>query len=350
MAIFKKGDNYYIDYYFKGRRKREKVGPSRRLAEIALKKRQVEIAEGKFLDVKKVPKITFEEMIDKYLEWSKVNKRSWERDKLSLMHLKKFFAGKTLPDISAFAIEGYKAKRRAEVSPRTVNIELACLRHLFNKAIEWGFTLTNPFRKVKLFRENNQRTRFLSQEECERLIEYCPVHLKPLVIVALNTGMRKGELLALRWKNIDFVSNIINVETSKSGEGRQIPMNVTVKEILLKIKGKNVNDSEHVFFTNRGKPLKEPRVGFERTLKKAGIEGATFHTLRHTFASHLVMNGVDLKTVQELLGHKTFSVTLRYSHLSQSHKKEAVKVLDGHYLDTSNDINNTKIVVSIGKT
>jgi integrase len=336
MGVFRKNENWWIDFRdCEGKRRREKIGPVFKTAKEALNMKLDQTAREKLYGkVTQTPAVSFEAMSEKYLTWSKTNKRSCSRDELSLKHLKTHFAGKRLCDINPFLVEGYKAKRRGEVSPRTVNIELACLRHVFNKAIEWEFATINPVKKVRLFRENNQRTRFLSREECDRLIECCADHLKPLVTVALNTGMRRGELLALTWEDIDIPNGLIQVRTSKSGEGRQIPMNEAAKKTLNGLKEKVRKASGHVFFTHLGKPLRDPRVGFEQALKRAGIAGATFHTLRHTFASNLVMGGVDLKTVQELLGHKTFSMTLRYSHLSQSHKRDAVRVLDGHYLDT----------------
>jgi len=109
MGVFYRNNNWWIDYYFNGKRKREKVGPSKRLAEIVLKKRLVEIAEGKYLDIKKIPQITFNQMAEKYLEWSKANKRSWKTDFYSIKNLMVYFAGKKLNEISTFMIEGFKA-------------------------------------------------------------------------------------------------------------------------------------------------------------------------------------------------------------------------------------------------
>ncbi len=127
MGVFKKNESWRIDYYVEGRRKREKIGPSKKLAETVLKKRLVEVAEGKFLDIKKVPRITFEEMAKKYLEWSKVNKAqgSYNNDCYSLKRFKAFFDGKRLDEITPFAIEKYKRERLAKVSERTVDIDLS---------------------------------------------------------------------------------------------------------------------------------------------------------------------------------------------------------------------------------
>lgn len=161
MGVYMRNDNWYIDYHHKGKRIREKIGPNKKLAEAAYSKRIVEIAEGKYLDKKEeIPKITFLEMSEKYLEWSKANKKSWITDSYSLKKLNKLFGKKLLIDIKPFNIEGYKINRSSEVAKRTVNLELACFKHLYTKAIEWGFALDNPVKKVKMFRLNNARTVF----------------------------------------------------------------------------------------------------------------------------------------------------------------------------------------------
>ncbi|MFH1434945.1 MAG: site-specific integrase [Pseudomonadota bacterium] len=335
MGVFKKQESWWIDYRIDGRRRREKIGPNKKLAETVLNIRLVEIAEGKFLDVRRSPSITFDEMSKKYLEWSRVNELSWSRDALSIQHLMKHFGEKSLNEISPFLVEKYKAERRKVVSPRTTNLELACLRHIFSMAIAWGLAYANPVSKVKFFKENNQRLRYLTHEEFERLVHESADHLKPFITAAFMTGMRKSELLRLSWPDIDFRNGLIYVRESKSGEGRQIPMNAVVRSTMERLK--KGSSSEHVFVTHRGERLKDPRIGFEQAMKRAGIKGANFHTLHHSFASHLVMAGKSLQAVQKLMGHKTYSMTLRYAHLSPEHLKDTVKALEflgGHHMDT----------------
>ena len=144
MGIFKKGKNWYIDYYDQNkRRRREMIDPNKRQAEIVLQKRKVQVAENKFLDIKKVEKIKFKEFAKMYLEvYAKLNKRSWTRDETSINNLNKFFGEKYLHEITTIDIEKYKRNRKEKVTGSTVNRELACLRIMFNKAIEWGkFTI-----------------------------------------------------------------------------------------------------------------------------------------------------------------------------------------------------------------
>src|SRR3989338_5547161 len=290
MAVYLKGNTYYIDYYVDGRRKRECIGPDKRLAETVLKKRKVEIAEGRYLDIKKNEKIKFEDFSDEFFRiHSQPNKKpsAVKSDKVILKNLKSFFGGRYLYIIGPQLVEEYKIKRSKDVKPATVNRELACLKCMFNKAIEWGKTEDNPVRKVKLFRENNTRIRYLEKEEIQRLIDNCAPHLKPIVTIAVNTGMRKSEILNLKWIDIDFKRNLLYLIETKNGERRDVPINDTVKGTLIKVLKRP--ESSYVFCNERGKPYANVRTSFDTALKKAEIKDFRFHDLRHTFASHLIM-------------------------------------------------------------
>jgi len=202
---------------------------------------------------------------------------------------------------------------------------MGCLKHIFTKAIEWGIVKKNPGKKVKLLRERNARVRYLEEEEIKKLYDACAEHLKPIVIVALNTGMRKEEILNLKWKDLDFRNKIIYILDTKNNERQEIPINDIVYRALLALREKS--ESPWVFSKKNGERYGNIRKAFEGAKKRARIVDFRFHDLRHTFASHLVMAGVDLKTVQELLGHKSFEMTLRYAHLSPEHKKAALDIL-----------------------
>ena len=334
MGVFQKNNNYWIDYYVNGRRMREKIGTSKKLAETVLRKRKVEIAENRHLDIKKNAKIKFEDFAITFLNLhSKLNKKSWRRDEGLIKNLSGFLKGKYLYEITPMLIEQYKVERRKQVSkarkkkiaPATVNRELACLKCIFNKAIEWGKIEDNPVRKVKLFKEDNCIVRHLEKEEIGRLINACCDHLKPIVILALNTGMRKGEILGLKWKNIDIQNNIIYLIETKNGKMREVPINDVAKHCLISVRKNPI--SSYVFCKKNGSPYSKVNRAFFTALKKAGIINFRFHDLRHTYASQLVMLGIDIRTVQELMGHRSIEMTLRYAHLSPSHKKHAVDVL-----------------------
>ena len=175
-------------------------------------------------------------------------------------------------------------------------------------------------------KEKNRRLRFLDTEECQRLINCCTPHLKPIIITALNTGMRRGEILSLKWDQVDLRHGYISLTDTKSGVGREIPINKTLNNLLEDMP--HSIESIYLFTDKDGNPYKEVKHSFSTALRKAEIHNATFHTLRHTFSSHLVMKGVDLTTVKELLGHKSLNMTLRYSHLAPEHKTKAVMILD----------------------
>jgi len=156
----------------------------------------------------------------------------------------------------------------------------------------------------------------------------CSGYLRDIVLVALNTGMRKGEIFNLKWQDVDLDLRMIHVSDSKNYEARDIPMNDILYKTLKALREKAEEGQEYVFVNPKtGRPYDLKR-SFKTALKRAGIEDFTFHDLRHTFASHLVMNGVDLMTVKELLGHKDIKMTMRYSHLSPDHKRVAVKRIE----------------------
>ncbi len=328
MGVYKKGDNWYIDYYFKGKRKRKKVGPSKKLAMQVLKDVQVKLAKGEYLGVYDEKKITFEDMTRQYLAYSKTNKAasSYNRDRYSIRRLLSAFKGKYIFEITPSMVEKYKAERLKEVTPATINRELSCLKHMYTVAIEWGYLNTNPTKSVKKLKEPPGRLRYLNPSEADALIEACPDHIRSIVVTALNTGMRKGEILNLKWSQIDMENKTIALTDTKNNEARIVPINQTLNRLLVELsQGSN---GEYVFSHGNGHPRKDVRTGFNASLEKAGIRDFRFHDLRHTFGSHMVMQGVDLKTVQQIMGHKDIKMTMRYAHLAPRHVQETVQKLD----------------------
>ena len=327
MGVYRKGIDWYIDFYVNGRRKREKIGPNKKLARNVLRKRKVEIAENRFLDVRKQHKVKFEDFANKFLEvHSKPNKKSWKSDFYNLVKLRPVFGGRYLYNISQKDIEEYKAKRKENASAATVNRELATLKTMLNKAVQWEVLENNPAKNVKFFKENNARLRYLEKEEIQRLIETCSDRLRPMVILALNTGMRRGELLNIKWRDIDIRKGIIYLLDTKNGDKREILLNNLAKQALIGVS--KHPDSPYVFCNKDGKPYHDIRKSFFTALKKAGIINFHWHDLRHSFGSQLAMSGVDLNTVRELMGHRDLKMTLRYSHLSPNHKHRAVSLLE----------------------
>ncbi len=329
---------------------------SREDAKKALSIRKAQIAEGKFEIAQTKKQILFEKFVNRYLEeYSKPNKRSWKKDITSTNALLKFFHGKVLSQISSWQVERYKAQRQKEISrlgkeisKASVNRELACLKTMFNKSIDWGIVSTNPVRKVKLFPEKPNILRVVSDSEFQRVYSNASEFLKPILIVAMNTGMRKSEILNLKWEDVNFKDGYLIVRESKNNDSRIIPMNKVLMETIKSVK--NNNSNEYLFSHGNEAPAKTFKTAFNAAIRRAGIERFRFHDLRHTFASNLVMAGVDIVTVQELMGHKDITMTKRYSHPTPEHKKQAVEKLNSDsmdtYLDTSYSNKDSQAVVT----
>jgi integrase len=221
--------------------------------------------------------------------------------------------------------------------PATVNRHIATIKHMFTKAVEWDMVedeTLKRIRRAKMLEENNRRLRYLSKEECQALIGACDKHLKPIVVMALNTGMRKGEILNLKWDDVDMVHGFILLSHTKNGERRELPINATLRTTLEELfrgtaKRPRRIDVPFIFYDyTTGKAFENVHRSFVSACKRANLRDFRFHDLRHTFASQLIMAGIDVTTVKELLGHKTLTMTLRYAHLAPSHKVKAVDILD----------------------
>lgn len=273
--------------------------------------------------------------------------------------------GTKLGDITAWQIEKWRTKKiKGGTAPATVNRDLGTLRAALNRAVEWGYLDANPLAKIKPVKTDDLgRPRFLSEAEETRLrtalddreerhrkaresanawrserdyptmpdLRALPFvdHLKPIVLLALNTGMRRGEIFNLRWEDVDLARALLTVRGAgaKSGKTRHIPLNAEALDIL---KGwqKMSTGSGLVFPGEEGARLDNIDHGWQKLCKDAPLTAFRFHDLRHTFASKLVMAGVDLNTVRELLGHSDIKMTLRYAHLAPEHKAAAVARLN----------------------
>ena len=240
---------------------------------------------------------------------------------------------KSIPHIAASTfrlLSTVKADRNKQVSVAYVNRELACLKCMFNKAIDWDMAKENPVKKVKLFKENNTVVRYLEREEIRKLLSACPPKLKAVVTVALNTGLRKAEIQHIKWSDINIQQGFLTVHETKNGETRHVPLNKPAKDALMSVR--KHPESSFVFAGEHGLPY-DFRKSFETALKKSGILRFRFHDLRHCFGSSMAMCGIDLNTIREILGHKSLDMVIRYAHLSPSHKSRAVDVL-GSKMDT----------------
>ena len=332
MAIYKRGKVWYVDFYYRGRRIRKSLGVvSKRLAEQIEADLKAKIAKGEFLGVFEEKPVLFEDAVKIYLGYSKTHKspstydREISRFRIILPH----FQGKYLHEIIPKDIEAYISKRKEKVKPATINRELTVLKAMFNKFIEWGDIKENPVKSVKLLKEPPGRVRYLTSDELSRFweaLKESPPHFQALVKIAFYTGMRKSEILSLKWKNIDWKNRTIVVIETKNNERRVIPMNDEVYKVLLGL-ARHIR-SEYIFVNpETGKPYVCFKRAWRTLLKRAKIKDFRFHDLRHNFASYLVMSGTDIRAVQELLGHKTLRMTQRYSHLAPGHLRSAVENL-----------------------
>jgi integrase len=329
MAIYKRGKNWYIDFTFKGQRIRESIGPSRKGADKVIAKKKAEIAENKYLDVRKEPDpVKFHDFAKEYLQWAKANKKpsSYQRDLCTMRIFDREFEGKNIQDISNWMIERLKMKRKNQCKPATINRETATLKHMFAKAVEWGKLRENPAKGVKFFKGVVKRVRYLMPGEFQSLLSNCADFLKPIVTVAVHTGMRKGEILGLKWDQVDLEQKIITILDTKNNERKDIPMDETVRTLLQGLERRG----EFVFSSAKGKPFNPMTIhfAFHEAMKQTGISDFRFHDLRHTFASNLVMAGVKIEKVQKLMGHKMLTMTQRYAHLAPGYLAESIKVLD----------------------
>jgi integrase len=338
-GIYKRGNVYWICYNGLDGRVIRESSRSRRYdeAELLLDKRRKEVREGNEPEIIKIPNYFFKDLAEEYIQWSE-RQRSFVRKAYVINQLVREFGNYRLRQFSTKQVELFQTQKiRDNKKPATINRYLATIKHMFTKAVDWNMAeegVLKRIRKVKLLEENNRRLRYLPKEECQQLIKFCNPHLKPIVVTALNTGMRKSEILSLKWDNVDLRHGFILLDVTKNGERREVPINKTLRETLETLRRGTKEqpprlDIPWVFYDAKtGNRFTDLRKAFRLGCKKSGINDFRFHDLRHTFASHLVMAGVDLTTVKELLGHKTLTMTLRYAHLAPSHKISAVNILD----------------------
>jgi site-specific recombinase XerD len=308
-----------------GRYRREKAG-TKGMAIDLYRKRKVEALEGKKLPERlRRATVTFAEIAKEALAYSKVHKAatSYRCDAGRMELLLAWFREYPAESITAQDIERQFQKQKW--SPATCNRYRALLSLTYRLAIRNGKVKQNPARLVAHRLEDNARIRFLSADEekaLRRAIESCcPEHL-PEFVLALNTGLRLSEQYRLTWENVSLPLRLLTIQRSKNGSMRHVPLNQAAIQALESLR-KQHGASEFVCGGAR-----EPRRWFEPVLTQAKIKSFSWHCLRHTFASRLVMAGVDIRTVQELLGHKTIAMTVRYAHLAPKHTLAAVERLD----------------------
>jgi integrase len=284
-------------------------------------------------------RITFREFAHDYVRWAKVHHRGWRTEECRVDRLAEALGDTKLDAITTVDVERVHGELLTKRSRSTVNRYRIILHAMFNRAIRHGLVGTNPVKGVAKFKEPEGRVKFLMPEEETAVREALRPDLRPLFTVSVHTGLRWSEQMALEWRDVDLLTGLITVRRSKSGYSRQVPMNSLVRAALVDLgsgRKQPQHPPERVFggctYTQADKFFPKAVERAQEALGAAGrdvsrLDGYTWHCNRHTFASRLVMAGVDLRTVQQLGGWRTLAMVMRYSHLSPAHLVEAVERL-----------------------
>jgi integrase len=243
-------------------------------------------------------------------------------------HLTRFFAG-PLASIRRVDIQRYVTKRAGDVSAHSVQKELNVLKHLLRLAVEWEIVPLSPAQGIKSPRVPAGRVRYLQPAELRNLLEMAPAWLRPIVALAATTGMRRSEILGLRWLDVDLVNARIMLPQTKNGDGRIVYLNQSAIAALRSLPVSAERRATDHTFSNI--TPEQVSVAFARLCRTLKIADFRFHDLRHTAASWLRMQGADIHTVAQLLGHKDLRMAARYQHLSPAFLADAVAGLDAVY-------------------
>ncbi len=326
--VFRRRGAWWIDFKdSSGVRRRKKVGPSKRVAQEVLNGVLGSVARREHLGVIDDSPISFADFTKVWLERISHTLKPTSRDRFEgaiQNHLKGFFPGQ-LRSITASAAERYVTKRLADgARSSTVNREMTVLKHMLRRAVAWEYLSRNPFldsqggllESLKPLREPARRTRFLSYGEIDRLLAACNFewsnatltkgYLHAFVILALNTGMRRNEILSLSQRSIDWTNRVASLIETKNGDPRHVYLNEAACHALGSLPARA--DDDRIF------PFQPHQIimAFHRAAKRAGLEDLRLHDIRHTFASYQAMSGVQSRRLQALLGHKDPRMTLRY--------------------------------------
>ena len=332
----KAGIMYGISFKHEGRRYTEIAGPRLTDARRGLAIRKAAIAQHRFgfKSKKKAPRV--EQFGERYLEYAEEHKRSWRDDKRHIRKFTEMCGRKRIDEICPLDIERFKAGYGDKITKATVNRALATVKKMFSLAVAWGELRESPAKSVQLFREPEPPIKALNAKQQVALIEACDRELRPLVVTALGTGLRRSELFNLRWDNIRDGS--ILVTRTKSNKNRTVPINQSVQAALDSLPGPREG---HVFKMGDGTPWKSCRTQWLRACKKAGVYSVVtdpetkrqrhwprFHDIRHSFGSDCGNAGVDGFTLRELMGHASIRTTQRYVHPADESKRRAVELID----------------------
>ena len=333
MAIYKKSGKYYSRIQYKGVRRHflctgaqdeneAKVYEANELRKLVM------VVEGLAVDESREAKLR--DLTKVFLAYSKTNKKDYKLDEAKVKVIHSYFGEKTLVSkITPKRIEDFKSFMSEKYSNAYVNRYLACIKTIFNIGIKNELIKTTPMKAVKMMKEDNHKIRYLTADEEARLFKELPEHLKPIVICALQTGLRKSNILQLRWELVDLEFRFIEV-LAQQNKGHKI-IKIPISDKLLETLESLPKNSEYVFANpDTGKPYRDISEGFKNACERANIENFRFHDLRHAVATRLVEKGIDLRVVQEIMAHSTIVTTQRYMHPTPKRKLEAISVLNSY--------------------
>jgi integrase len=282
----------------------------------------------------------FDDALDRYMDEvsAKKARSTHEREHRQAAALLRYLKSRKLSEITTADVANYRDSRSSEVGASTVRKDMALLSHLYTIArTEWNLDVSNPVAKVRRPSPPPGRLRFLKREEISALLEEAGKSrrkwLREYIILQINTGMRPSEGAGIRWKQVDLDGRIITLDHTKT-RPRRVPLTIQAVESLAAIMpAKSCSPGDYVFMgknpkmTYRRQPGQYYRESFDAAVKRAGINDFHLHDLRHTAASHMVMSGLDIRTIADILGHSTLAMTMRYTHLLDQHKIKAVDSL-----------------------
>jgi integrase len=317
---------WWIDFHdARGRRHRKKVSPSKRVAQEALDAVNNATAREEFVGVVEESKISFADFAkvwsDRVLPRIKATTaKRWSG--IVQLYLKPAFPV-ALRAITKGDVEAYRSRRLEEgATASTVNREVTVIKHMMTRATEWEFLRHNPLAGFKSLKEPAGRTRFLAEEEIPALLAACEQsrshYLKPFVLVALNTGLRRSDILSLTRKAVDWQNRMATIAMTKHGDVEHVKLNDVAMEALRRLPARL--DGRFFPFTD-GHTVSR---AFARAVKRAGIADFRLHDLKHTFLSYHAMSGAQPRTLQSLAHHKDPRMTARYAHLSDQYLRDAV--------------------------
>ncbi len=314
-GLWKRGDIWWIRYTLNGVRYSESAKTrSKDVARALLEQRKLDAERG-MLNLPKVARQTLSDFEPKYLEWARRHKSSVRRDEWCLRQLLPLFGHFRLADITRTRIEAYQRDRLKEgIKGSTINRAVALLRKVLAYAVECGELSVNPLKGVRMLPESPARQPSLDAKDESSLLQKAAPWLRPVLRLALATGCRQGELIALRWRHVDFDSSALIIESSKSGESRRVPLRT---DILAELASRRGTADGFVLLNEKGKgPISATQTShaFKSAAKAIGRPELRFHDLRHVAGTRLLSQGANLQEIAAILGHKTLSMARRYSH------------------------------------